>query len=159
LETLFEASCKILQVEGVLIALCTSKNRHLATCSSKSKLHLSITDLHEVLASLNEGIDFSENGLIFLEVPSFTASGVDLDHAHLVFGDDFPFLTACDTLVKIGHALLNVSAEHVFNLDLSLASADNLVADLGHETAHSLRITVGAAQFKNHAHTVEDLRH
>jgi diphthamide synthase subunit DPH2 len=76
-----------------------------------------------------------------------------------VFGDDFPFLTACDTLVKIGHALLNVSAEHVFNLNLSFASANNLVADLGHETAHSLRITVGAAQFKNHAHTVEDLRH
>jgi diphthamide synthase subunit DPH2 len=76
-----------------------------------------------------------------------------------VLCDNLPFLAACDALVKVGHALLNVSAEHVFNLDLSLASADNLVADLGHETAHSLRVTVGAAQFKNHTHTVEDLRH
>ena len=71
--------------------------------------------------------------------------------------DFLPFLAAFDTLVKIGHALLHVAAEHVFLVDLSLASADDLVGDLGHEAAHTLVGVVVVAELEDHAHAVKHL--
>jgi hypothetical protein len=142
LETVLEASSEVLQVKGVLVTLCTAKNRHLAACTSESELHLSVAYLHKVLAPLNEGVDFSKNGLILLEVPRLAACGVDLDHAHLVFGNFFPLFAAVDALIEVSHALLDIPTEHVLNLDFSLAPADDLIAYFGHQAAHSFGVAV-----------------
>jgi hypothetical protein len=84
---------------------------------------------------------------------------VNFDHAHLVLGDFFPLFTTIDAFIKISHAFFDIATKHIFNLNFSLASADDLIAYFGHQTTHSLGVAVRGAEFKNHTHTVQNFWH
>jgi hypothetical protein len=74
-----------------------------------------------------------------------------------VVSDLFPLFAALDALVKILHALFDITAEHVFLFDLSLASLDDLVADACHEASHAVRVVVVVTELEDHTNTVEHL--
>jgi|APSaa5957512535_1039671.scaffolds.fasta_scaffold476232_2 hypothetical protein len=52
--------------------------------------------------------------------------------------DGLPFLAAVNALLKITHAFLDISSQHVILIDLGSASLDDLVANLRKKTLHSL---------------------
>ena len=76
---------------------------------------------------------------------------------HLVLGNNFPLFAALNGLVKVGHALLDVAAEHVLLVDLDFTPLDNLVGYAGQEATHSLGGVVVGGQLEDHTHAVEDL--
>jgi hypothetical protein len=94
---------------------------------------LAFADFHKVAASLDEGINLSEDLLVFLKVPVVSSGRVELDHFHLVLRDLFPLLAAMDGLSQVSNTFFNVVAEHVFLVDLSLASLNDLVRNAREE--------------------------
>jgi hypothetical protein len=72
--------------------------------------------------------------------------------------NSLPFLAAVNALVEIRNAFLDVSFQHVHLVDLSSASLDDLIGNLGEQTLHSLGGVVVFAQLPNDSHVVERLR-
>lgn len=70
-----------------------------------------------------------------------------LDSPLSLGADLSPLLAAVNALIQVPHALLHIVAKHVFLVDLGAASLDDLVADLGQETLHSLLGGVVSTQF------------
>jgi len=69
LEVLCEHSLELIQVLGVLWALGTSKHWHALLLTLPCELELSLTDLHQVLAPLNESFVLCKDGLVGVELP------------------------------------------------------------------------------------------
>jgi hypothetical protein len=72
--------------------------------------------------------------------------------------DVLPLLAACDALVKVAHALLDITFEHVILVDLGAASLDDLVGDLGEKTLHALLGVVVLGELPDDTDAVEHLR-
>jgi hypothetical protein len=72
--------------------------------------------------------------------------------------NSLPFLAAVNALVEIRNAFLDVTFKHVHLVDLSSASLDDLVGNLGQETLHSLGGVVVFTQFPDDSHVVKRLR-
>jgi hypothetical protein len=98
---------------------------------------LTLTDLHELSASLDESFILSENGFVLIEAP-LGLRGVLLDHLLVVRANGLPLLTAVNRLLEISHALLNLVSEHVLDVDLLSASVNDLVRNLDQKGFHPL---------------------
>ena len=72
--------------------------------------------------------------------------------------DGLPFATATNTFIEVLHALLNITFEHIILVDLSSASLDDLVADLGEKSLHSLRGVVELTHLPDKSDTVKHFR-
>lgn len=70
----------------------------------------------------------------------------------------FPFFAAVDALSEVRHALFDITFKHIKSVNLSSASLDDLVGNLGQETLHSLGGVVVFTQFPDDSHVVERLR-
>jgi hypothetical protein len=97
--------------------------------SLAGELKLTLTDFHEFLASLNESLILSEDGLILIKIPTWLRR-ILFDHLLMMGANDLPLLTAVNRLLEILHALLDLVTEHVFDVDLFSASIDDLIGDL-----------------------------
>jgi len=69
LQVLCEHSLELKEVLGVLWALGTSKHWHDLLLALPCELELCLTDLHQVLASLNESFVLCKDGLVGVELP------------------------------------------------------------------------------------------
>jgi len=69
LEVVDKLSLELIKVLGILWSLGTSKVWHDLLRSFSGELKLTFTDLHEILASLDEGLILSEDSLIGIEIP------------------------------------------------------------------------------------------
>ena len=113
---------------GKLLSPGTTKDRHNAAFSSLSELKLTFADFFEISASLNKGFVFGKDAIILFPVllaRSHDDTLLDFD------ADLFPLATAVNALVKVTHAFLDVTAEHVLLVNLLTAPLVDLVADLG----------------------------
>jgi len=72
LEVLCKHSLKLIQVLGVFWTLGTSKHWHNLLSALPCKLKLSLTDLIQVFASLNESFIFCKDSLICVELPTLS---------------------------------------------------------------------------------------
>ena len=74
------------------------------------KLELTLTDLLQVSASLNEGLVLCKYSVVLVELPRVLVSGlgVGLDHVLVSGADNLPLLAALDALIEILHALFDV---------------------------------------------------
>ena len=97
------------------------------------ELQLSLADLLDVLAALDEGVVFSKDGVVAdpvaaTRVPaSVNLEGVLFDEFLGFPADDLPLLAALDTLLEVAEALLDIASEHVVLVDLLAASLNDLV--------------------------------
>lgn len=107
----------------------TTKDWHLLVLTLAGELELTLADLHELSASLNEGLILGEDGLILIKVPSWLG-GVLFDHFLVVGANILPLHAAVNRLLEVIHALLDLVSEHVFDVDLLSASVDDLIGDL-----------------------------
>ena len=124
--------------------------------SLSGELELSLTDLEEVFASLNESLILSEDGIVLIQVPSWFGR-VLFDHDLVVETDLLPLLAAVDALLEISHALLDIAVKHVFLADPCAATLDDLVADFGQETLHALGGVVVFGKLPDDSDTVKGL--
>jgi hypothetical protein len=157
LKVLLEDSLQLNEVLSNLRALGASKDRHLDLGALSCELQLTLTDFFKILATLDECLILSEDSLISIKRPSL-ANGVLFNHALHLEADVLPFLAASDTLIKVTHALLDITFEHVVLIDLGAASLDDLVRDLSEETLHTLLSVVVFGELPDDTDAVENLR-
>ena len=120
-----------------------------------SKLELTFADFLEISASLDKGFVFGKDAIVL-----FPSGPVGmLDNAFLDLGADFfPLFTAFNALVKVTHAFFDVTAKHVFLINLIAASLVDLVTDLGQEALHTIGCRIVVTQFPDDSDTVEYIR-
>jgi hypothetical protein len=120
------------------------------------ELELSLADLHELSASLDEGFVLSEDGLIIVESPVRSGT-VLLDHLLVMHTDRLPFLAAINRFLEVSHALLNLITEHVFDIDLLSATVDDLIRDLNQKRLHSFFSVVMGRELPDNSDTVQNI--
>jgi hypothetical protein len=140
-----------------LRALNATKDRNQSVLPFESELKLAFTNLDQVFASLDEGLILGEDGLIGIQLPALSR-GILFEHVLVMNANSLPFLAAVNALVESRNAFLDVSFQHVHLVDLSSASLDDLIGNLGEQTLHSLGGVVVFAQLPNDSHVVERLR-
>lgn len=142
----------------VFITLNSSENGHHLVCSLACKLKLSLADVNEITASLNKRIIFCKDCLISIKSPFVFFGGVILDHLLTVLAYSSPLFAAIDTLLQISHALINITIKHIFLVNLSPASSNDLIADLGEQTLHSIDCAVMFTQLPNYTNRAKNIR-
>jgi len=130
LQVLNELALEFEEILSVLRTLDTSKDWHHEVVSLSGELELSLANLHEIFASLDEGFVFSEDSIILVEVPSWLR-GVLLELLLAVNANILPLLAAINALLEVTHAFFNIAIEHIILIDSCSASLNDLVTDLG----------------------------
>jgi hypothetical protein len=100
----------------------------LATSTALGKLKLSLANLFQVFASLDEGLIFSEDALI--NVPAILGRFGD-DTLLDLCADFLPLFAAVDALIQVTNAFFDITSEHILAINLVAASLVDLVADFG----------------------------
>ncbi len=91
---------------------------------------MTLTNLNQFRASLNEGFDRGKDR-IGAEIPLFTRFFVDdLNNSVVNFSPLFPALNG---VIKVLHAVLNITIEHVIDVDFGLASLNDLVGNFAEQ--------------------------
>ena len=101
---------------------------HQVLTAFPGELDLAFANLLEFLAPLDEGIQLGEDA-VDTEIP-LPIAGLLLDNADSHIVDLAPLFPALDTVLQVGDALLDISVEHVLDVDLALAPFDYFVGDL-----------------------------
>jgi hypothetical protein len=140
-------------VVGVLLSESTTKDGHLLVLTLSGELKLSLTDLHEFSASLDESFILSEDGLIIVKSPVRSGT-VLLDHLLVMHTNGLPLFTAVNGFLEVSHAFLNFVTEHVLDLDLLSATVDDLIRDLDQEGFHSFFGVVMSGEFPDYSDAV-----
>ena len=115
---------------------------------------MALTDFFKVSASLDEGLILSEDSVIFFPVFLIRTE----NYAFLDLSTDFlPLATTFNALIEVSHALLDVTAKHIFFINLASASLINLVADLGQQSLHSFRASIVLTKLPNDSHAGQNV--
>ena len=142
----------------IFITFNSSKNGHHLICSLACKLKLSLTDINEITASLNKCVIFCKNCFISIKSPFIFFGGVILDHLLAVLTYSSPFLAAIDAFIQICHALVNITIKHILFVNCSPTSSNDLIADLGKQTLHTIDSTVMFTEFPNYTNGAKNIR-
>jgi hypothetical protein len=129
LEILLKDSFKLLETLLDFWALGASEDGHADLRALAGELKLALTNLLKVLASLDEGLVFSENGLIGIKTPSLSRR-VLLDKTLHLKAYSLPLLAAGNGFIEITHALLDIAIKHVIFIYLRTASLNDLIGYL-----------------------------
>jgi len=121
----------------------------LATSTTLGELKLTFADLFQVSATLDEGFILGEDAIVLVPASLARASH---DTALNLVADLLPLLAALNALVKVTHALLDVTAKHVLAINLLSASLVDLVANLGQKALHALGSSILLAELPDHTH-------
>jgi len=121
----------------------------LATSTTLGELKLTFADLFQVSATLDEGFILGEDAIVL--VPASLA-GASHDTALNLVADLLPLLAALNALVKVTHALLDITAKHVLAINLLSASLVDLVANLGQKALHALGSSILLAELPDDTH-------
>jgi hypothetical protein len=115
---------------------------------------LASADVVHVLATLLEGVDLGEDAVL-LEGPLLflIVSGIFVDDLLEVFEDVEPFVTEVDRVVELLHAELDVTIEHVFDVDVADATLDDLVTDFLEQIADLFVVLIVQASIPYHSHS------
>jgi hypothetical protein len=130
LKVLLKDAFKLLEALFDFGTFSTTKDRHANLRALSSKLKLTLTNLLQVFASLNEGFILSKDCLISVKSPSLSR-GILLNEALHLEADNFPFFAASNGFIKVTHAFLDIPVKHIVLVYLCAASLDDLVRDLG----------------------------
>jgi hypothetical protein len=95
---------------------------------------LALTNFDQFRTSLNECFDRSKDG-IGTKIPFFPWFFVDNFNDSVI--NLSPPFSALNGVVEILHAILNISIEHIIDVDFCLASLDDLVGNFAQKARNS----------------------
>mmetsp|Transcript_14244 Transcript_14244/g.38624 ORF Transcript_14244/g.38624 Transcript_14244/m.38624 type:complete len:425 (-) Transcript_14244:1123-2397(-) len=120
---------------------------------ARGKLELGLTDLQQVIAALQEGINVRKDGG-HAEVPGPwgpRADGLLGDFVQLL-----PRLYGLDTLPQRLHNIIHLPTENILQRDDGCTAHNDCIAELAQQHRDALRRVIEAADVPHHADAVED---